>query len=85
MTYADNLAFGYFKKQGFSQAIRMLPERWQGYINHYGGGTMMECSIHPTIKYTCIHEIIKRQKEFILKKIKERAITKYELDTSTLL
>lgn len=35
MTYADNLALGYFRKQGFSKDARMSPERWKGYIKDY--------------------------------------------------
>lgn len=54
MTYADNLALGYFRKQGFSKDCRMAPERWKGYIKDYQGGTMMECFVHPTIDYSKI-------------------------------
>ena len=50
-------------------------ERCKGYIKEYDGGTLVECSIHPTIRYSQIDEIIKRQKEFIVKKIKERVVT----------
>jgi len=54
MTYADNLALGYFRKQGFSKDTRMPAERWKGYIKDYEGGTMMECFVHPTINYSKI-------------------------------
>lgn len=30
MTYADNLAIGYFKKQGFQKTINIPPEIWKG-------------------------------------------------------
>lgn len=59
MTYADNYAIGYFKKQGFSRECRMPIERWKGYIKDYDGGTMMECYIHPTIDYNSVSDIIK--------------------------
>ena len=62
MTYADNLALGYFRKQGFSKDCRMPQERWKGYIKDYEGGTMMECYVHPTIDYSRVSDIIKRQK-----------------------
>ncbi len=62
MTYADNLALGYFRKQGFSKDCRMSPDRWKGYIKDYEGGTMMECHVHPTIDYSRVSEIIKKQK-----------------------
>lgn len=35
MTYADNLALGYFRKQGFSKDCRMPTQRWKGYIKDY--------------------------------------------------
>ena len=59
MTYADNYAIGYFKKQGFSKEARMPSERWKGYIKDYDGGTMMECYIHPTIDYNIVSDTIK--------------------------
>ena len=51
MTYADNLALGYFRRQGFSKEIRMPPERWTGCIKDYEGGTMMECPLLPRLDY----------------------------------
>ena len=30
MTYADNLAIGYFKKQGFQKSIQIPAEIWKG-------------------------------------------------------
>jgi histone acetyltransferase len=44
LTYADNYAIGYFKKQGFTKTISLSPERWVGYIKDYDGGTLMECA-----------------------------------------
>ncbi len=32
LTYADNNAIGYFKKQGFNNFIKMEPEKWKEYI-----------------------------------------------------
>ncbi len=54
LTYADNFAIGYFKKQGFSKEIRMPPERWKGFIKDYDGGTLMECFIHPKIDFNTV-------------------------------
>lgn len=31
---------------------------------------MMECHVHPTIDYSKISEIIKKQKEFVIQKVK---------------
>lgn len=42
VTYADNHAIEYFKKQGFSQKLRIPEEQYKGYIKHYDGGTIMD-------------------------------------------
>lgn len=66
MTYADNLAIQYFKKQGFSESIQVPPEIWKGYLKDYDGSTHMECLINPTIDYSEISSQIKSQKQFII-------------------
>lgn len=43
LTYADNFAIGYFKKQGFTKDQKMAEYKWKGYIKDYDGGTLMEC------------------------------------------
>lgn len=42
LTYADNYAVGYFKKQGFTKEISLPREIWTGYIKDYEGGTLMQ-------------------------------------------
>jgi histone acetyltransferase len=71
LTYADNYAIGYFKKQGFSKQITMDRERWVGYIKDYDGGTLMECCIHEKVNYLDIPNMIRKQREFIYQKIQE--------------
>ena len=44
ITYADNYAIGYFKKQGFTKTINMPKGRYSGLIKEYDGGTPMEVS-----------------------------------------
>lgn len=67
LTYADNYALGYFRKQvtnqpksfasqGFSQRISMSKENWTGFIKDYEGGTLMECCISPHINYLQLSE-----------------------------
>mmetsp|Transcript_1627 Transcript_1627/g.3790 ORF Transcript_1627/g.3790 Transcript_1627/m.3790 type:complete len:547 (-) Transcript_1627:311-1951(-) len=75
ITYADNYAIGYFKKQGFTKTISMPKGRYQGLIKEYDGGTMMECYVHPSIDFTRIPEMLKAQREFILKRIKLKALS----------
>lgn len=91
MTYADNFALGYFRKQGFTKEYRMAAERWKGYIKDYEGGTMMECYIHPKLDYSRVSEIIKLQKQvengimqLVIDKIKQMCINAKEFDGSTL-
>ncbi|EQB51886.1 hypothetical protein CGLO_08526 [Colletotrichum gloeosporioides Cg-14] len=51
LTYADNYAIGYFKKQGFTKEITLDKSVWMGYIKDYEGGTIMQCSMLPRIRY----------------------------------
>jgi len=70
ITYADNYAIGYFKKQGFTKTISMPKGRYHGLIKDYDGGTMMECYVHPSIDYTRIPEMIQTQREFVLSRVR---------------
>nr|AAT97346.1 GDBD-H4-Gcn5(F221A)-HA fusion protein [Yeast two-hybrid vector pDG4] len=45
LTYADNYAIGYAKKQGFTKEITLDKSIWMGYIKDYEGGTLMQCSM----------------------------------------
>ena len=44
LTYADNYAIGYFKKQGFTKEITLDRSVWAAYIKDYEGGTIMHVS-----------------------------------------
>ena len=41
LTFADEFAIGYFKKQGFSKDIKLTKAIYQGYIKDYEGATLM--------------------------------------------
>ncbi|KAM7318521.1 histone acetyltransferase KAT2B isoform X1 [Alexandromys fortis] len=71
LTYADEYAIGYFKKQGFSKEIKIPKTKYVGYIKDYEGATLMGCELNPQIPYTEFSVIIKKQKE-IIKKLIER-------------
>ena len=71
LTYADNYAIGYFKKQGFTKTISLSRQKWLGHIKDYDGGTLMECVIHPRIDYLKIPDMIGLQRKSIYEKIKE--------------
>jgi histone acetyltransferase len=47
LTYADEFALGYFKKQGFSPEIRLPRSRYHGFIKDYEGATLMGCEVDP--------------------------------------
>ncbi|WVQ80803.1 hypothetical protein IAT38_002909 [Cryptococcus sp. DSM 104549] len=70
LTYADNYAVGYFKKQGFTKEISYPRERWVGYIKDYEGGTIMQGHMLPKVKYMEVHQMLADQKAAIIGKIK---------------
>lgn len=72
LTYADNNAVGYFKKQGFTKEISMPEARWKGYIKDYDGGTLMECLLHPGIDYTRIPQAVAAQRERVEAAVREK-------------
>ncbi|KAH6706383.1 histone acetyltransferase GCN5-like protein [Leptodontidium sp. 2 PMI_412] len=74
LTYADNYATGYFQKQGFTKDITLDRSLWMGYIKDYEGGTIMQCSMLPRIRYLEAGRMLLKQKETVLAKI--RAVSK---------
>eukprot|EP00163_Fabomonas_tropica_P026823 TRINITY_DN5053_c0_g1_i1.p1 TRINITY_DN5053_c0_g1~~TRINITY_DN5053_c0_g1_i1.p1 ORF type:complete len:623 (+),score=164.61 TRINITY_DN5053_c0_g1_i1:1243-3111(+) len=75
LTYADNFAIGYFKKQGFTKVITLPRNRWEGWIKDYEGGTLMECCIDKDINYLTVPALVRKQKEAILAKTKGVALS----------
>ncbi|OBZ67017.1 Histone acetyltransferase GCN5 [Grifola frondosa] len=73
LTYADNYAVGYFRKQGFSKEITLDRSVWAGYIKDYEGGTIMQCTMLPKVNYLETRALIAQQREAILTKIRERS------------
>ncbi|OEH77943.1 histone acetyltransferase [Cyclospora cayetanensis] len=69
LTYADNFAVGYFRKQGFTQKISMPKERWFGFIKDYEGGTLMECRISPKVDYLRLFEMLNDQQKAVQRAI----------------
>lgn len=70
LTYADNYAIGYFKKQGFTKDITLDKKIWMGYIKDYEGGTLMQCTMLPRIRYLDSGKILLLQEAAIRRKIK---------------
>ncbi|KAK4191629.1 histone acetyltransferase GCN5 [Podospora australis] len=70
LTYADNYATGYFQKQGFTKEITLEKSIWMGYIKDYEGGTLMQCTMLPRIRYLEVGRMLLKQKETVLAKIR---------------
>jgi histone acetyltransferase len=70
LTYADNYAIGYFKKQGFTKEITLEKPIWMGYIKDYEGGTIMQCTMLPRVKYLEQGRMLLKQKEAVHAKIR---------------
>ncbi|RJE20221.1 Histone acetyltransferase [Aspergillus sclerotialis] len=70
LTYADNYATGYFQKQGFTKEITLDKRIWMGYIKDYEGGTLMQCSMLPRIRYLEVGRMLLKQKETVLAKMR---------------
>ena len=74
LTYADNYAIGYFKKQGFSKDVTLDKSVWMGYIKDYEGGTLMQCTMLPSIlRYLDLAKVLLLQRAAIEKKIRLRS------------
>lgn len=72
LTYADEFATGYFKKQGFSTQIQLPRAAYNGYIKDYEGATLMGCKLNPRIQYVDLSLILRKQKEVLKKLIEKR-------------
>ncbi|KAI5188843.1 histone acetyltransferase [Nematocida minor] len=70
LTYADNYAIGYFKKQGFTKQITFI--NWKGRIKDYEGGTLMQGKILPEVEYKDIYKMLIERREK-LQKIAKKA------------
>ncbi|PJF17797.1 hypothetical protein PSACC_02405, partial [Paramicrosporidium saccamoebae] len=69
LTYADNYAIGYFKKQGFSREVTLDRTVWAGYIKDYDGGTLMQCTVVEGVDYLNVFPMLHRQKMNLVKEI----------------
>jgi histone acetyltransferase len=71
LTYADNYAVGYFRKQGFTKEITLSRSVWAGYIKDYEVGTIMECVLLPKVNYLEIRDTVAKQRDAVLKMVRE--------------
>ncbi len=63
---------GYFRKQGFSDDIKVARPVYAGYIKEYEGATLMHCELHPSLVYTQFSSVIRKQKEIVKELISQR-------------
>merc|ERR1711988_466505 len=47
-----------------------MGDKWGGYIKDYDGGTLMECVISPKINYLTVLEMLEKQREACIQKIR---------------
>lgn len=69
LTYADNYAIGYFKKQGFTRDVTLDRAIWSGYIKDYDGGTLMQCTVINAVNYLQLYSMLHQQKVFLVREI----------------
>jgi histone acetyltransferase len=70
LTYADNYATGYFQKQGFTKEITLDKSIWMGCIKDYEGGTLMQCTMLPRIRYLEVGRMLLKQKAAVQAKMR---------------
>ncbi|OHT01046.1 acetyltransferase, GNAT family protein [Tritrichomonas foetus] len=78
LTYADNSAVGYFKRQGFTLQINFNPEIWTRCIKDYQGATLIHCKIHPKVDYLHINAIIDCQKRYTSMLLPDEEVYKFD-------
>ncbi|KAA8565511.1 hypothetical protein EYC84_009369 [Monilinia fructicola] len=69
LTYADNFAVGFFKKQGFTKDITLEKRVWGGIINDYVESILMQCTLLPRIRYANAAAMLRLQKEASMARI----------------
>ncbi|KAI5185210.1 histone acetyltransferase [Nematocida homosporus] len=76
LTYADNYAIGYFKKQGFTKQISFT--EWQGRIKDYEGGTMMQGRVLPELDYLQMYGRLQQRRAALIEMVKQRCPEMYK-------
>ncbi|KAI9002331.1 putative histone acetyltransferase, partial [Gaertneriomyces semiglobifer] len=71
LTYADNFAIGFFKKQGFTSEITLDKAIWVGYIKDYEGATLLQCTFLPKVQYLQIYSYYAEHRKAVLQRIRE--------------
>merc|ERR550539_1635405 len=72
LTFADEFAVGYFKKQGFSKDLKLPKSVYAGFIKEYEGATLMGCELNPKIVYVEFTAVVRKQKEILKLVVKKQ-------------
>ncbi|XP_022200886.1 histone acetyltransferase KAT2A isoform X2 [Nilaparvata lugens] len=72
LTFADENAIGYFRKQGFSDNIKLNPAVYKGFIKDYKRAMLMHCQLNEKIVYTDFRSIVRLQREILQQLIEDR-------------
>lgn len=72
ITCADNLALGYFRKQGFYTEIAIPKMVWKDRLKEYEGSTLMECLLDETVDYLSIVKQVTKQKLALISFLKSK-------------
>lgn len=73
LTYADENAKGFFKKQGFSETILLEKKYWKGYIKDYDSATLRCCQLFPQVNYNDVRTLVGRQREYVYKTVQSQS------------
>ncbi|KAL0234531.1 hypothetical protein PCE1_001567 [Barthelona sp. PCE] len=73
LTYADNTAVAFFRKQGFSPHLTEY-DKWIGYIKDYEGSTLMQCFLFDEVDYLNFPMQYDRIELIIRKRLKSAVI-----------
>lgn len=65
LTYADENARGFFKKQGFSETVLLEKKYWKGYIKDYDSASLRCCQLFPNVNYRDVESLVTKQREFV--------------------
>ena len=78
MTCADNLAIGYFQKQGFHKDLLMPSVLYKGYLKDYEGSTLMECLLHRGVNYRSVFQSIRSRRKELIRMV-ERMVNNHQI------
>eukprot|EP01130_Rhizamoeba_saxonica_P012393 TRINITY_DN5213_c0_g1_i2.p1 TRINITY_DN5213_c0_g1~~TRINITY_DN5213_c0_g1_i2.p1 ORF type:complete len:360 (+),score=71.31 TRINITY_DN5213_c0_g1_i2:294-1373(+) len=72
LTYADDSAIGYFRRQGYTLEVNLPKKHWNiGFLKHYDSATLMHCHLEKRINYLEITYELRQQREYLMELLQE--------------